>query len=39
MKVRLPKSWDRLPQSEKDVINRVMTEEVVKQVVDSLEEI
>jgi hypothetical protein len=32
MKVRLPKSWDRLPQSEKDVINRVMTDEVVKQV-------
>lgn len=33
MKVRLPKSWNRLPQSEKDVINRVMTDEVVKQVV------
>lgn len=33
MKVRLPKSWDRLPQSEKDIINRVMTDEVVKQVV------
>lgn len=32
MKVRLPKSWDRLPQSEKDVINRIMTDEVVKQV-------
>ena len=32
MKARLPKSWDRLPKSEKDIINRVMTEEVVKQV-------
>lgn len=25
MKARLPKSWNRLPQSEKDIINRVMT--------------
>lgn len=33
MKVRLPKSWDRLPKHEKDTINRVMTEEVVKQVI------
>lgn len=33
MKARLPKSWNRLPQSEKDIINRVMTDEVVKQVV------
>ena len=32
MKVRLPKSWDRLPKSEKNKINEVMTEEVVKQV-------
>lgn len=32
MNARLPKSWDRLPQREKDIINRVMTEEVVKQV-------
>ena len=33
MNVRLPKSWDRLPKSEKDIINKVMTEEVVRQVV------
>lgn len=32
MKVRLPKSYTRLPQHEKDVINQAMTEEVVKQV-------
>ena len=32
MKARLPKSWDRLPKHEKDIINRVMTDEVVKQV-------
>lgn len=28
MKVRMPKSWERLPQSEKDKINEVMTEHV-----------
>ena len=32
MKVRLPRSWDRLPPKEKEIINEVMTEEVVKQV-------
>lgn len=32
MKARLPKSWDSLPKHEKDIINRVMTDEVVKQV-------
>ena len=32
MKARLPKSWNSLPQSEKEIINRVMTEEVAKQV-------
>ena len=33
MKVRLPKSFTRLPPREKEIINQVMTEEVVKQVV------
>lgn len=33
MKVRLPKSWNRLPPKEKEIINKVMTDEVVKQVV------
>lgn len=32
MKVRLPKSWGRLPKSEKEIINQVMTDKVVKQV-------
>lgn len=32
MNARLPKSWHSLPQSEKDKINRAMTDEVVKQV-------
>lgn len=32
MKARLPKSWDRLPPREKEIINQVMTEEVEKQV-------
>lgn len=32
MKVRLPKSWDRLPKSEKEIINQVMTDKVIKQV-------
>ena len=32
MKVRLPKSYNDLPQSEKDKINEVMTAEVIKQV-------
>ncbi len=32
MKVRLPKSFNQLPQREKEIINQVMTEEVVKQV-------
>ena len=32
MKARLPKSWDRLPPREKEIINQVMTDEVVKQV-------
>lgn len=32
MKARLPKSWDRLPQSEKDVISKVMSDEVIRQV-------
>ena len=33
MKARLPRSWDRLPPKEKEIINQVMTDEVVKQVV------
>ena len=33
MKVRIPKSFMSLPQSEKDKINEAMTEEVLKQVV------
>lgn len=33
MKVRLPKSWDRLPPREKEIINQVMTDNVVKQVI------
>ena len=33
MKVRLPKSWNRLPPSEKAAINQVMTDNVVKQVI------
>ena len=33
MKVRLPKSFTRLPAREKEIINQVMTDEVVKQVV------
>lgn len=33
MKVRLPKSFLNLPQHEKDIINEVMTKEVVNQVV------
>lgn len=32
MKARLPKSYTTLPQSEKDIINEVMTAEVQKQV-------
>ena len=32
MKARLPKSWDRLPKHEKDIINRVMTDEGLNQV-------
>ena len=32
MKARLPRSWDRLPPREKEIINQVMTDEVVKQV-------
>ena len=32
MKVRLPKSFTQLPQREKEIINEVMTAEVVKQV-------
>lgn len=32
MKARLPKSWGQLPRHEKDAIERVMTAEVVKQV-------
>lgn len=32
MKVRLPKSWGRLPKSEKEIINQVMTDKVIKQV-------
>lgn len=32
MKARLPKSYAALPQSEKDIINEVMTAEVQKQV-------
>lgn len=32
MKVKLPKSFHNLPQSEKDSINRAMTEEVQNQV-------
>ena len=32
MKVRLPKSFTRLPPSEKEIINQTMTEEVIKQV-------
>lgn len=33
MKVRLPKSFHQLPKSEREIINQVMTDEVVKQVV------
>lgn len=33
MRARLPKSFNQLPQREKDKINEVMTREVVKQVV------
>lgn len=33
MKVRVPKSFTQLPQHEKDIINKIMTDEVVKQVV------
>ena len=33
MKARLPKSWDQLSKKDKDTINRVMTDEVVKQVI------
>lgn len=33
MKVRLPKSWDQLKKRDKEIINQVMTEEVVKHVV------
>ena len=33
MKARLPRSWDRLPPKEKEIINQVMTDEVVRQVV------
>ena len=32
MKVKLPKSWINLPQSEKDIINSVMSEEIEKEV-------
>ena len=32
MKVRVPKSFDQLPESEKQIINEIMTEEVEKQV-------
>lgn len=32
MKARIPKSFTQLPQSEKDIINQVVTEEVIKQV-------
>lgn len=32
MRVRVPKSFNRLPKSEKDKINEVMTQEVIKQV-------
>ena len=30
MKVRLPKSWDRLPQSEKEAIAQVKEDEINK---------
>lgn len=33
MKVRLPKSWGYLPPKEKEIINKVMADEVVKQVI------
>ena len=33
MKARLPRSWDRLPPKEKEIINQVMTDEVVRQVI------
>lgn len=33
MKVRLPKSWDQLKKRDKEIINQVMTEEVVKNVI------
>ena len=32
MKARLPKTWEQLSKRDKDTINRVMTDEVVKQV-------
>jgi hypothetical protein len=39
MKVRLPKSYAALPQSEKDIINEVMTEEVEKEVNKNMAEL
>lgn len=32
MKARVSKAWDRLPKHEKDIINQLMADEVVKQV-------
>lgn len=32
MKARLPKSWDTLPESEKRIISKVMTDKVVEMV-------
>lgn len=33
MKVRLPKAWDQLSKRDKEAINQVMTDNVVKQVI------
>ena len=35
MKVRIPKSFSQLPQHEKEKINQIMAEEVIKQVLHS----
>ena len=39
MKARLPKSFNQLPPSEKDKINEIMTQEVIKQVVQEQAEL
>lgn len=39
MKVRMPKSFATLPQSEKDMINNLMTEQVLKEVNHNMAEL